>query len=99
MAGFMYGLLYFVKKYLFSFDQKASSDSKVKVISTQTLLPKKFLSVVEFNDNIYLLGISDQSINLIDKLDQAFSENLNQAKTNTEKPNFLQLLKSNMGIK
>jgi len=99
MMGIMYALLYLVKKYLYSFEKKGGSDSRVKVISTQAILPKKFVSVIEFNDTVYLLGVSDQSVNLIDKLDSAYLENSKEEENIVKKPNFLKLLKSNMGIK
>lgn len=99
MMGVMYALLYFVKKYFYSFDKKGSADSRVSVLSTQLILPKKFVSVIKFNDKVYLLGVSDQSVNLIDKLDSNdLTEPITDAASN-EKPNFLKLLKNNMGIK
>lgn len=99
MTGIMYGLLYLVKKYLYSYDGKGKSDSKIQVISTQTILPKKFVSVIKFNDSVYLLGVSEQSVNLIDKIDAETALNTDVNSEATEKKNFLQLLKSNMGIK
>ncbi len=99
MMGIMYGLLYLVKKYLYSFEKKGDNNSKIKIISTQAILPKRYVSVIQFNDNIYLLGVSDQSINLIDKLENDFMETNNLDEENKPKQNFLNLLKSNMGIK
>ena len=99
MMGVMYGMLYFVKKYMYSFDKKGSSDSRIQVLSTQTILPKKFVSVIKYNDSVYLLGVSDQSVNLIDKLSSNHLDEENEENSNLEKPNFLQLLKNNMGIK
>ena len=99
MMGIMYILLYLVKKYFYSFEKKGGVDSRVQILSTQAILPKKYVSVIKFNDSVYLLGVSDQSVNLIDKLGSTYLENSNDEKSNTEKPNFLQLLKSNMGIK
>ncbi|MBK8945024.1 MAG: flagellar biosynthetic protein FliO [Ignavibacteriae bacterium] len=99
MVGIMYGLLFLVKKYLYTFDKKGNNSAKVKIISTQALLPKKFVSVIEFNSNIYLLGISEQSVNLLDKFDE--SNFIQEPIDNSAKPkqNFLNLLKANMGIK
>ncbi len=99
MMGILYGTLYLVKKYMYSFDNKGSSESRIQVLSTQTILPKKFVSVIKYNNSVYLLGVSDQSVNLIDKLNS--EEDLNDNSDNIEsvKPNFLQLLKKNMGIK
>ncbi|MBK7104435.1 MAG: flagellar biosynthetic protein FliO [Ignavibacteriae bacterium] len=99
MAGIMYGLLFLVKKYLYTFDKKGNNNSKVKIISTQTILPKKFVSVIQFNNNVYLLGVSEHSINLIDKVDENIF--VQESNNSLEKPkqNFLNLLKANMGIK
>ena len=99
MMGIMYALLDLVKKYFYSFDKKGSPESKVSVLSTQSILPKKFISVVKFNDTVYLLGVSDQSVNLIDKLDSNCLGESEYVESSTEKPNFLKLLKNNMGIK
>lgn len=99
MTGIMYGLLYLVKKYLYSYDTKGKSDSRIQVISTQTILPKKFVSVIKFNDSVYLLGVSEQSVNLIDKIDSETVLTTDKYSDSSEKKNFLQLLKSNMGIK
>jgi flagellar biosynthetic protein FliO len=99
MMGVMYVLLYLVKKYFYSFEKKGGADSRVKILSTQSILPKKYVSVIQFNDSVYLLGVSDQSVNLIDKLDPEYLDNSESEENKSEKLNFLQLLKSNMGIK
>ena len=99
MMGVMYAILYFVKKYMYSFDNQNKSTSKVSIISTQTILPKKYVSVIEFNNFTYLIGVSDQSVNLIDKFNSETIANKDFESDNIEKTNFLKLLKSNMGIK
>lgn len=99
MMGVMYALLFLVKKYLYSFDKKNASNTRISIISTQTILPKKYVSIIEFNNSFYLLGISDQSVNLIDKLNADQIELNSETSQVEEKPNFLKLLKSNMGIK
>ena len=99
MMGIMYAILYFVKKYMYSFDNKNKSNSKISIISTQTILPKKYVSVIEFNNFTYLIGVSDQSVNLIDKFNSENIVNKDFESENREKNNFLKLLKSNMGIK
>jgi len=99
MAGIMYGMLFLVKKYLYSFEKKGGADSKVQVLSTQAILPKKYISIIKFNDAVYMLGVADQSVSLIDKVDSSYLEKTEKSETGEEKPNFLKLLKSNMGIK
>ena len=99
MAGIMYGMLFLVKKYLYSFEKKGGADSRVQVLSTQAILPKKYISIIKFNDVVYMLGIADQSVSLIDKVDSSYLEKTEKTETGEEKQNFLKLLKSNMGIK
>ena len=89
----MYGLLYLVKKYFYSFEKKGGVDSRISILSTQAILPKKYVSVVKFNDSVYLLGVSDHSVNLIDKLDSNYLDENNDSNNQIEKPNFLKLLK------
>lgn len=99
MVAVMYGLLYLVKKYFYSFEKRGGADSRISILSTQAILPKKYVSVVKFNDSVYLLGVSDHSVNLLDKLDSDYLEEGNNLNNKLEKPNFLKLLKQNMGIK
>ncbi len=99
MMGVMYALLYLVKKYFYSFEKKGGANSKIQVLSTQVILPKKYVSVIKFNEVVYLLGVSDQSVNLIDKVGSSLEEEISDEIKGLEKPNFLQLLKKNMGIK
>ncbi len=98
MLGVMYGMLYLLKKYFFSFSGQNSSSLRIKVLSTQTIMPKKFISIVKIDDKLYVLGIAENSINLIDKLEGSPDENLPEF-DDTEKPNFLQLLRKNMGLR
>ncbi|MBU2492259.1 MAG: flagellar biosynthetic protein FliO [Bacteroidetes bacterium] len=99
LLGVMYVMLYLVKKYLFTYDKKASKLINISVLSTQVLMPKKYISVIKIRDKIYVLGISDNSITLIDKQDNFLQEAENEVNSSTEKKNFLDLLKGNMGIK
>lgn len=99
MAGIMYALLFLVKKYLYSFEKKGNGNSQIQVLSTQVILPKKYVSLVRFDNSVYLLGIADQSVNLIDKIDSSNLENKKEDDSEETKTSFLKLLKSNMGIK
>lgn len=99
MMGLLYVLLYLVKRYFYSFEKKGGANSKVQILSTQAILPKKYVSVIKFNESVYLLGVSDQSVNLIDKVGSSLDEELSDESKDSERPNFLKLLKNNMGIK
>lgn len=100
MVGIMYATLYFVKKYFYTFNNKETNSKRVNILSTQTILPKKYVSVIKFNNTIYLLGVAEQSINLLDKYEETDEiEEDNTSESPEKRQNFLQLLKQNMGIK
>lgn len=99
MVIFMYGLLFIVKKYFYSFEKRSASGNKINIISTQAIMPKRFLSIIEFNNKVYMVGVTDQSINLIDKIDSDSIGQIDKKNEEVEKLNFLTLLKNNMGMK
>ncbi len=98
MLGVMYGMLYLLKKYFYSSPGKNQGSLRINVLSTQTVMPKKFISIVKIDETVYVLGIAENSINLIDKIDNGF-EDITQNYEDAEKPNFFQLLKKNMGLR
>lgn len=99
LLGIMYAMLYLVKKYLFTFDKRASKLVNISVLSTQVLMPKKYISVVKIREKVYVLGVSDNSITLLDKQED-FTKDLQKEDINpSEKKNFLDILKQNMGRK
>ncbi len=81
LMGIMYSLLFLAKKYLYNQGGKSGSQLNMQVLATQTLAPKKFLSIVRVSDKFFLLGVSDHSINLIDKLDDFKIEDLESIKS------------------
>jgi len=98
MLGVMYLLLYVVKKYLYTVDSKNPNSFKINILSTQTILPKKFVSIIKIHGRIYVLGLSENSISVIDRLDDTIEENPYLTDNTEEKLSFLQLLKKNMGL-
>ena len=99
LLGIMYAMLFLVKKYLFTFDKKASRLVNISVLSTQVLMPKKYISVVKIREKVYVLGVSDNSITLLDKQEDFTKDLQNEEFNPSEKKNFLDILKQNMGRK
>ncbi|MFA8341681.1 MAG: flagellar biosynthetic protein FliO [Rhodothermaceae bacterium] len=98
LLGVMYLLLFLMKKYLYSFNSKGNKKIKMEVLNTQAILPKKFVSAVKINDKVYLLGISEQSVNLIDKLDDI--EIVEDQTTSVQSEySFKEIFKKNLGMK
>ncbi len=97
LTGVMYSLLYLMKKYLYKYEKAGSNGVSIKVLGLHAILPKKYLAVVKIQDKIYVLGVSEGSINVIDEL-----ENINvepEPDLNKSNAKFMDILKSNMGIK
>jgi len=98
IVGMLYGVLFFIKKYGISFKGKKNGSVAINVLSSQMIMPKKYISVVKVDDKLLVLGVSDHSISLLKELDQP--EEINKSyETNDAKINFLDLLKKNIGLK
>jgi flagellar protein FliO/FliZ len=100
ILGIIYGTLYLLKKYLYVTDKKGTKLIKIKVLSTQMILPKKFIQVVQVHDKILVLGISEHSITLLKEFED-FSDTLTDTENNKLefKDNFLDILKKNLGMR
>ncbi len=96
LLGVMYFMLLLAKRFLYSVDSKNSKLFNINVLSTQALMPKRFVSVVKIQDKLYVLGVSDYSVNLIDKIDSPEDFDLNSEQTSGQ-PNFMDYLKKSLG--
>jgi flagellar protein FliO/FliZ len=99
LLGFLYLVLYLVKKYSFSFKGKKIKFLNVNVLATQMILPKKFISIVKVQDKLLVLGISDASITMLKELDYNGEADQEQPLVNSEKLNFTDMFKKNLGLK
>lgn len=93
----MYGLLYLMKKYLYKYDNASSTGLKIKVLGLHAILPKKYICVVRVQDKNYVLGVSENSINVIDEIENLDYTETKPTSFNTG--NFMEILKKNMGLK
>jgi flagellar protein FliO/FliZ len=71
LLGLMYGVLYLMRKYVYRSQGTGASHLNMKVLSTQMIMPKKFISAVKIEGHVYILGITDYSFTLLDKSDAA----------------------------
>jgi flagellar protein FliO/FliZ len=97
LLGIMYLMLLALKKFFYSHETKGSKLYKMKVLSTQAIMPKKYVSIVKIQDKLYILGISDQSVNLIDKTDEIPEELMQNSVQETSPKSFFEQLKEYMG--
>lgn len=100
ILGMVYGALYLLKKYVYVNDKAGSKLIRIRVLSTQMILPKKFIQVVQVHDKILVLGVSEHSINLLQEF-EGLSEILDNYDNRLPefKDNFLDILKKNLGMK
>jgi flagellar protein FliO/FliZ len=84
------GVLYLVKKFGYKYKLKNVQPIKIETIATKMIMPKKYISVVNVQDKMLVLGISEHSITLLKEI----SENIT-----TEGDSFSEILKKNIGLK
>jgi len=98
IVGLLYLLMRYIKKSGFSFKPKTSKLFNMKVINTQMIMPKKFISVVKVNDTFLVLGISDHSVNLLKEF-ESIEENEETTIESSNGSSFLDHFKKNLGIR
>lgn len=98
IVALMYGVLIFVKKYGIKINGNKTGSVHINIISSQMIMPKRFISVVKVEDKLLVLGISEQSITLLKELNQP-EDFPKQSIVINEKMNFLDSLKKNLGLK
>ncbi|HVO74121.1 MAG TPA: flagellar biosynthetic protein FliO [Ignavibacteriaceae bacterium] len=99
IVALLYGVLIVVKKYGLTFRGRISQGSpNIKLISSQMIMPKKFISVVKVEEKLLVLGISEHSINLLKELEPSALPQ-KEVIERFEKDNFLSILKKNLGLK
>jgi flagellar protein FliO/FliZ len=94
----LYGLLMVVRKYSFSLSKGKASGINIKIVGTQMLLPKKFISVVRVKDKMLVLGVSESSITLLKEIDAEEDEMLDQ-EDDIQSSSFADMIKKNLGMR
>ena len=98
VLALLFGILIIVRKYSVSMTGRKLRNLKVDVLHNQIILPKKYLSFVRIEDKILVLGISENNISVLQELDYKESDE-SGFDIEKAKPNFLDILKQNMGIR
>lgn len=97
IVGLLYVALLFVRKNGIVVGKNKNKISQLKVISTQSIMHKKFISIVKVQDAYLVLGIAENSITLLKELD-SLEENNNERETPV-KSKFSEIFKQNLGMK
>ncbi len=98
IVGLLYAVLRYVKGKSFSLNRNYSP-VKIRVMSSQMIMPKKYISIVRLNDKYLVLGVSENSISLLKEIDHISIQEEEERPDTNDKNNFLNLLKKNMGIR
>ena len=98
IVGLLYGVLLFIKKYGVSLKGNKAGSVSINVLSSQMIMPKKFISVVKVEDKLLVLGVSENSITLLKELENT-DELENPYLPAESKNSFVDLLKKNLGIR
>jgi|GEM_PF-4908508 len=70
LLGIFYMIVYLIKKYVLFSKLNSNQKFSIRVLTVQPIMAKKYVSLIQMKNKYYLLGVSDHSISLIDKLDQ-----------------------------
>ncbi|MBU0474900.1 MAG: flagellar biosynthetic protein FliO [Bacteroidetes bacterium] len=97
IVGLLYATLIFVRKSGFTVGKSQNKMSKIKVISSQAIMNKKFISIVKVQNSYLVLGIAENSITLLKELD-SIDEDIDENEVK-EKLKFSEVLKQNLGMK
>lgn len=97
VVGLLYAALFFVRKGGFVLGNKQNEISQLKVISTQSIMHKKYVSIVKVQNSYLVLGISENSINLLKELDSL--DEMDEDMQTPVKSKFSEIFKQNLGMK
>ena len=96
----LYSVLYLVKKYGLRFSPQKFQIGGIKVISTQQIMPKKYISLIKVEDRLLIVGVSDNSFSLLKEID--CPDELLESSSNQSKDlpgNLKDIIKKNLGMK
>ncbi len=91
----LYGVLLFVRKYNFKIKSSTLSNIKIRVLSSQLIMPKKYITVVQIQNKMFVLGVSENSITLLKELEETVPED--KMPINEEQNKFIDILRKNLG--
>lgn len=97
----LYSVLYFVKKYGVKFSPQYFQLGGIKVVLTQQIMPKKYISLIKVEDKLLIVGVTDNSFSLLKEIN--CPEELMNEGNNSQKPvlpkNLKDIIKKNLGMK
>ncbi len=98
IVGILYLVLRYVRKFYAPVKGVNVSNYQIKVLTTQMIMPKKYVAVLKVKNQILVVGLSDNSISLLKELDIE-QEDIADPNVVAEKNSFVDLLKKNLSLK
>lgn len=96
------GILYLVLRYVRRFYAPVKginvSNYEIKVLTTQMIMPKKYVSILKIKDKILVVGMSENSMNLLKELELEEGDKIDTSQM-VEKNSFVDLFRKNLSLK
>jgi len=73
----VYLAVFFMKKMMFRYDNSAMQNVAIDLIAIRGIMPKKYVGIVKVNKDFYLIGISENNITMLDKLNPEDFDEMN----------------------
>lgn len=98
IIGILYLVLRYVRKFYAPVKGVNISNYQVKVLTTQMIMPKKYVAVLKIKEKVLVVGMADNSISLLKELNVE-KEDIDGTNVIVEKNSFVDLFKKNLSLK
>jgi len=98
IIGILYLALRYIRKYYAPVKGINVSNYGIKILATQMIMPKKYVSVLKIKDKILVVGVAENSINLLKELELEESDKIEPGQI-VEKNSFVDLFRKNLSLK
>jgi flagellar protein FliO/FliZ len=98
IIGILYLVLRYVRKFYAPVKGINVSNYQIKILATQMIMPKKYVSILKIKDKVLVVGMAENSINLLKELELEPGDIIEPGQT-AEKNSFVDLLRKNLSLK
>ncbi len=98
IIGILYLVLRYVRKFYAPVKGINVSNYEIKVLATQMIMPKKYVSILKIKDKILVVGMSENSMSLLKELELEEGDKIDTTQL-AEKNSFVDLFRKNLSLK
>lgn len=98
IIGILYLVLRYVRKFYAPVKGINVSNYEIKVLTTQMIMPKKYVSILKVKDKILVVGMSENSMNLLKELELEEGDKIDTSQM-VGKNSFVDLFRKNLSLK